>query len=92
MTGAGLTVLGLRTGLLAVLGLKTGLTVLAGLGGDAVLARLDGLERLTVGAVGRWLAHEHFPQGFFGYTGPGGTWSGYRDSPTAAPGRTPHHP
>jgi len=54
---------------LAVLGLKTGLTVLAGLGGDAVLARLDGLERLTVGTVDRWLAHEHCPQGVFGCTG-----------------------
>ena len=66
-----LTVLGLRSGVtvlhssdltrLAVLGLRSGdagLTVGVLLGGGTVLAGL------TVEAVGRWLAHEHFPRWF----------------------------
>ena len=70
-----LTVLGLRSGVtvlhssdltrLAVLGLRSGdagLTVGVLLGGGTILAGLSGL---TVGAVGRWLAHEHFPRWFF---------------------------
>ena len=85
LTGSGLTrlaVLSLRSG-------DTGLTVLVLLGGIAVLAILAVLTGLTVGAVDRWLAHEHFPHRFLDVREYDKTPSGYRDAPDAAPAELP---